>query len=68
MNILNEISSLTNLLDATLSQEIQSTNSSIKPAEMLKEARTSVQSHSEEDSIELLMNNIGLQVQRRGGQ
>ena len=68
MNILNEISSLTNLLNTTLSKEIQSTNSSIKPAEILKEVRPQVQSRTEEDSIELLMNNIGLQVQRRGGQ
>ena len=70
MNILNEMSALTDLLNTTLSQEIQSTNSSMVSAATasMQKVNTVMQEQNEQDSMELLMNNIGLAVQRRGGQ
>lgn len=70
MNILNEMSALTDLLNTTLSQEMQSTNSSIVSAATasMQKVNTVIQEQNEQDSMELLMNNIGLAVQRRGGQ
>jgi hypothetical protein len=70
MNILNEMSALTDLLNTTLSQEMQSTNSSIVSAATasMQKVNTVMQEQNEQDSMELLMNNIGLAVQRRGGQ
>lgn len=70
MNILNEMSALTDLLNTTLSQEMQSTNSSMASAATasMQKVNTVVQEQDEQDSMELLMNNIGLAVQRRGGQ
>ena len=70
MNILNEMSALTDLLNTTLSQEMQSTNSSMVPAATasMQKVNTVMQEQDEQDSMELLMNNIGLAVQRRGGQ
>lgn len=70
MNILNEMSALTDLLNTTLSQEMQSTNSSMVPAATasMQKVNTVIQEQNEQDSMELLMNNIGLAVQRRGGQ
>ena len=70
MNILNEMSALTDLLKTTLSQEIQSTNSSIMSAATASGQKADVvtQRRYEQDSMELLMNNIGLAIQRRGGQ
>ena len=70
MNILNEMSALTDLLNTTLSQEMQSTNSSMVSAATaaMQKVNTVMQEQNEQDSMELLMNNIGLAVQRRGGQ
>lgn len=70
MNILNEMSALTDLLNTTLSQEMQSTNSSMMSAATasMQKVNTVMQEQNEQDSMELLMNNIGLAVQRRGGQ
>ena len=70
MNILNEMSALTDLLNTTLSQEMQSTNSSMVSAATasMQKVNTVMQEQDEQDSMELLMNNIGLAVQRRGGQ
>lgn len=70
MNILNEMSTLTDLLNTTLSQEMQSTNSSMASAATasMQKVNTVIQEQNEQDSMELLMNNIGLAVQRRGGQ
>lgn len=70
MNILNEMSTLTDLLNTTLSQEMQSTNSSMASAATasMQKVNTAMQEQNEQDSMELLMNNIGLAVQRRGGQ
>lgn len=70
MNILNEMSALTDLLNTTLSQEMQSTNSSMVSAATasMQKVNTVIQEQNEQDSMELLMNNIGLAVQRRGGQ
>ena len=70
MNILNEMSALTDLLNTTLSQEIQSTNSSMASAATasMQKVNTAMQEQNEQDSMELLMNNIGFAVQRRGGQ
>ena len=70
MNILNEMSALTDLLNTTLSQEMQSTNSSMASAATtsMQKVNTAMQEQNEQDSMELLMNNIGLAVQRRGGQ
>lgn len=70
MNILNEMSALTDLLNTTLSQEMQSTNSSMASAATasMQKVNTVIQEQNEQDSMELLMNNIGLAVQRRGGQ
>lgn len=70
MNILNEMSALTDLLNTTLSQEMQSTNSSMASAATasMQKVNTVMQEQNEQDSMELLMNNIGLAVQRRGGQ
>lgn len=70
MNILNEMSALTDLLNTTLSQEMQSTNSSMVSAvtTSMQKVNTVMQEQNEQDSMELLMNNIGLAVQRRGGQ
>lgn len=70
MNILNEMSALTDLLNTTLSQEMQSTNSSVVSAATasMQKVNTAMQEQNEQDSMELLMNNIGLAVQRRGGQ
>ena len=70
MNILNEMSALTDLLNTTLSQEMQSTNSSMVSAATasMQKVNTAMQEQNEQDSMELLMNNIGLAVQRRGGQ
>ena len=70
MNILNEMSALTDLLKTTLSQEIQSTNDSIMSAAAASRQKADVvtQRRYEQDSMELLMNNIGLAIQRRGGQ
>lgn len=70
MNILNEMRALTDLLNATLSQEMQSTNSSMVSAATasMQKVNTVMQEQNEQDSMELLMNNIGLAVQRRGGQ
>ena len=70
MNILNEMSTLTDLLNTTLSQEMQSTNSSVvsAAAASMQKVNTAMQEQNEQDSMELLMNNIGLAVQRRGGQ
>ena len=70
MNILNEMSTLTDLLNTALSQEMQSTNSSMASAATasMQKVNTVIQEQNEQDSMELLMNNIGLAVQRRGGQ
>ena len=70
MNILNEMSALTDLLNTTLSQEMQSTNSSMASTATasIQKVNTVIQEQNEQDSMELLMNNIGLAVQRRGGQ
>ena len=70
MNILNEMSALTDLLNTTLSQEMQSTNSSMASAATasMQKVNTVMQEQNEQDSMELLMNNIGLAVQRQGGQ
>lgn len=70
MNILNEMSALTDLLNTTLSQEMQSTNSSMASAATasMQKVNMVIPEQNEQDSMELLMNNIGLAVQRRGGQ
>ena len=68
MDILSNVSAFTDLLNNTLSQEIQSTNNTVVSAGATTINLNGNYSFQDEDAMESLMNNIGLAVQRRGGQ
>lgn len=66
MDLLKNISELTNLVNNTLTQQIQSSNINITSATQPIQPQLK-QETSQADQEDRLMNQIGLAIQRQGG-